>query len=319
MCNFSFQGLGMPAVFLVLFGLLSVKVSAQSPRIIPLYPDSIPNSRPGPDQERSEVNPDGVLVISKVSRPTLTIYSPDSGKANGTAVVICPGGGYWVEAVDLEGTDFAKRFAKEGVLGIVLKYRLPADETMIDRSIGALQDAQQAIKIVREHAAEWRIDPRRIGIMGFSAGGHLAAMAATHFGKILVPDASHVSVRPDFMILGYPVITCTDSSRHAGSCEQLIGKYPTRERMREFSNELQVTDATPPAFLVHASDDTGVPAENSILFYQALLQHHVPAELHLYEHSGHGFGMHLKNTPEDWMERCFHWMEANGWMAVQRL
>ncbi|HTR29587.1 MAG TPA: alpha/beta hydrolase [Puia sp.] len=301
-------------VIVAIFALLSGCLPAQTPHTIPLYADSIPNSRPTPDQEKSEVNRDGVRIISKISRPALTIYIPEPGKGNGTAVVICPGGGYWVEAADLEGTDFAKRFANEGVLGIVLKYRIPSDETMVDRSIGALQDAQQAIKVVREHAGEWKIDPRRIGIMGFSAGGHLAAMAATHFDKVLIPDPSNVSVRPDFVILGYPVITCVDSTRHAGSCEQLIGKNPSEEERREFSNELQVTDATPPAFMVHASDDTGVPVENSLLFYRALLRHHIPAELHLYEHSGHGFGMHLKNTREDWMGSCFHWMQANGWM-----
>ena len=188
---------------------------------------------------------------------------------------------------------------------------------MIDRSIGALQDAQQAIRLVRLHAVEWGLDPRRIGIMGFSAGGHLAAMEATHFMKALIPDPEHTSLRPDFLILGYPVITCMDTSvRHGGSCEQLIGKHPTRAQMREFSAEWQVTDSTPPGFLVQASDDNGVPPANSILFYEALLSHHVPAELHLYEHSGHGFGMHLKNTSEDWMGRCFHWMEANGWMKA---
>jgi acetyl esterase/lipase len=301
-------------LLLILIFRASAELFAQNPRIIPLYPDSIPNSRPGPDQERSERSPDSILIISKISRPALTIFRPDPKKANGTAIVICPGGGYWVEAADLEGTDFAKRFAAEGVLGIVLKYRIPDDETMVDRSIGALQDAQQSIKVVREHAAEWGVDPGRIGIMGFSAGGHLAAMEATHFTKVLVPDAAGISVRPDFVILGYPVITCSDSSRNTGSCEQLIGKHPTAEQLREFSTELQITDATPPAFLVHASDDTGVPPENSILFYQALLRHHGPAELHLYEHSGHGFGMHLKNTAEDWLGRCFHWMQANGWM-----
>lgn len=312
--NFTLRSLGYTALLLALADLAPAKISAQQPHTVPLYADSIPNSRPTSNEERSEVTKDGVLIISKVSRPALTIYSPPAGKVNGTAVVICPGGGYWVEAADLEGTDFAKRFAAEGVTGIVLKYRLPSDETMVDRSIGALQDAQQAIKVVREHAVEWGIDPGRIGIMGFSAGGHLAAMAATHFDRVMIPDDTHVSVRPDFLILGYPVITCSDSSRHAGSCEMLLGKHPTAERLREYSNELQVTDSTPPTFLVHASDDTGVSPENSILFYQALLRHHVPAELHLYQYSGHGFGMHLKHTREDWMGRCLHWMEANGWI-----
>jgi acetyl esterase/lipase len=301
---------------------LSVTIPKTLSVTLPLYVDSIPNSRPGPDQEKSEINDDGVLVISKVSRPAITVFFPAEkgaagAKRNGAAVVICPGGGYWVEAANLEGADFARRFAREGVTGIVLKYRLPSDETMVDRRLGALQDAQQAIRLVRLHAVEWGLDPRRIGIMGFSAGGHLAAMEATHFTKALIPDPEHTSLRPDFLILGYPVITCMDTSvRHGGSCEQLIGKNPTPAEMREFSDEWQVTDSTPPSFLVHASDDNGVPPANSILFYEALLEHHVPAELHLYEHSGHGFGMQLKNTSEDWMGRCFHWMEANGWMKA---
>lgn len=285
---------------------------------MPLYPDTIPNSKPGPDEERSEVNKDGVRIISKISRPALTVFWPPPAKRNGAAVIICPGGGYWVEAVDLEGTDFARRFVAKGITAIVLKYRIPSDETMPDRSIGPLQDAQQAIKSVREHAHQWGLDPHRIGIMGFSAGGHLAAMAATQFTKSLIPDGNHTSLRPDFLILGYPVITCLDSSRHAGSCEQLIGKHPSPEQLREYSNELHVTDDTPPTFLVHAADDTGVPPENSLLFFQALLRHHVPAELHIYERSGHGFGLHLKHTPEDWLGRCINWMDANGWLGIQR-
>lgn len=283
--------------------------------IMPLYPDSIPNSRPTPDREKSSTDNAGHLIISKISRPTLTLFFPPKGKSNGTAVIICPGGGYWVEAAAHEGTDVAKKFTEMGVAGIVLKYRIPDDSTMVDRSIGALQDAQQAIKVVREHAAEWNIDPTRIGIMGFSAGGHLAATAGTHFTTALIPNVHHTSLRPDFLLLIYPVITCQEGVAHQGSCAQLIGKTPSQDQIDYFSNELQVTDHTPPAFLVQASDDPAVNPANSILFYEALIKHHVPAELHLYEKGGHGFGMFVKDNNELWMERCHNWLDTNGWLT----
>lgn len=299
-------------LFIFLASYLPAYTSAQ--QVIPLYSDSIPNSKPTPNEESIGADKNGVVIISKISRPALTLFLPPKDQANGTAVIICPGGGYWVEAVDLEGSDIARKFTEMGVTAIVLKYRLPSDETMIDREIGALQDAQQAIKIVRERAKDWNINPSRIGIMGFSAGGHLAANAGTHFAKALIPNKENTSLRPDFMLLIYPVITCQSLYGHQGSCAQLIGPHPTPEKIKEVSNELQVTDATPPAFLVHASDDDAVPPQNSISFYLALLEHHIPAELHLYQRSGHGFGLHLKNSKEEWMERCRNWLEGNGWL-----
>lgn len=309
----------MRHLLLALIILIVKTASAQLPansaiRNMPLYPDSIPNSRPTPNEEQTERTKEGVLITSKISRPSLTIFVPKINRH--AAVIICPGGGYWVEAAELEGSEFAKRFADSGITAIILKYRIPDDKTMIDRSIGALQDAQQAVLVVRQHAQQWSIDPDHIGIMGFSAGGHLAAMEATHFERPLIPNPRHTSIRPDFLILGYPVITCIDSTMHRGSCHQLIGPKPTRQQQIAYSNELQVTPMTPPTFLVHAADDDGVPPENSILFFQALRRNHVQAELHIYEHSGHGFGMHLNGTTEDWMDRCFHWMTANAWLAV---
>ncbi|HWK05825.1 MAG TPA: alpha/beta hydrolase [Puia sp.] len=304
----------MKKIILFIFFASHLPAFTSAQQIIPLYPDSIPNSKPTPNEESSGADKNGVVIISKISRPSLTLYLPPKDRANGAAVIICPGGGYWVEAIDLEGSDIAKRFTEMGITAIVLKYRLPSDETMIDRSVGALQDAQQAIKTAREHAKDWNIDPSRIGIMGFSAGGHLAAMAGTHFAKALIPNKDNTSLRPDFMLLIYPVITCQTPFGHQGSCAQLIGQHPTPEKVKEYSNELQVTDATPPAFLVHASDDDAVPPQNSIFFYLALQEHHIPVELHLYQRSGHGFGLHLKNTKEEWMERCRNWLEGNGWL-----
>jgi acetyl esterase/lipase len=281
--------------------------------VLPLYNDSIPNSRPAPDEEKSEMQ-NGILIISKISRPTITLFLSPKEKANGTAVIICPGGGYWVEAAGHEGADVAKKFNEMGVTAILLKYRIPDEHTMVNREIGPLQDAQQAIKTVREHAQEWHINPSRIGIMGFSAGGHLASTAGTHFNKAVIPNPNHTSLRPDFMLLIYPVISFQDSIGHTGSRDQILGKDPSQEKKDYYSNELQVTDQTPPTFLVHASDDTGVNPDNSILFYQALVRHKVPAELHLYQNSGHGFGMNLHNTKEQWMERCENWLGSNGWL-----
>ena len=304
----------MKRLLLFFFFASHLPVFTSAQKIIPLYPDSIPNSRPTPNEESSGLDKNGVVIISKISRPSLTLFTAPKDRATGAAVIICPGGGYWVEAIDLEGTDVAKKFNAMGITAIVLKYRIPSDETMIDREIGALQDAQQAIKTVRERAKEWNIDPSRIGIMGFSAGGHLAAAAGTRFSKALIANKEQTSLRPDFMLLIYPVISCQPVFGHAGSCSQLIGPHPSSEKIKETSNELQVTDATPPAFLVHASDDDAVSPQNSIVFYQALLEHHIPAELHLYQRSGHGFGLHLKGTGEEWMDRCRNWMEGNGWL-----
>jgi acetyl esterase/lipase len=300
---------------LSLFFFLAAAFPALSQTVLPLYPDNIPNSKPVPDREHSGFDKNGFLIISKISRPTLTVFLPAKERANGTAVIICPGGGYWVEAAAHEGADVAKKFTEMGVTAFMLKYRIPDDSTMVDRSIGPLQDAQQAIKVVREHAAQWHVDPTRIGIMGFSAGGHLAATAGTHFTKVVIPNVNNTSVRPDFLLLIYPVISCEENVAHMGSCEQILGKHPTQDQIDYFSNELQVTDETPPAFMVQSSDDPAVNPNNSILFYQALLKHHVPVELHLYEKGGHGYGMFVKDNNELWMERCRNWLDTNGWLS----
>ena len=278
---------------------------------IPLYPDKIPNSKVASDEETSEQR-DGITIISKISKPTLSIFLPAKEKANGTAVVICPGGGYWVNAISHEGFDVAKKFNEMGVAAFVVKYRIPNDATMINREIGPLQDAQQAIKMVRQRAKEWNVDVNRIGIMGFSAGGHLASTAGIHFETAVIPDAANISLRPDFMILIYPVISFNEKITHMGSRDQLIGKLPSAEKITEYSNELQVTAKTPPTFLVHASDDDAVNANNSVAFYQSLLNYKVPAELHIYQKGGHGFGMNNKTTDDQWTDRCKNWMKASG-------
>ena len=297
------------AILLHIAPLLSM-----SQTIVPLYKESIPNSKPSKDEEKSE-QPNGTLIISKISRPTLSIYLPSKEKANGTAVIILPGGGYSIVATGHEGADVAKRFTDMGVAAFVVKYRIPNIETMVNPEIGPLQDAQQAIKTVREGAKQWNIDPSKIGIMGFSAGGHLASTAGTHYNKSYISNAGNTSLRPDFMLLIYPVISFTDAIGHIGSRDNLIGKNPSQQKITEYSNELQVTGDTPPTFLVHASDDNVVNPENSIVFYQALIKNHVAAEMHIYEAGGHGFGLHLKNKNEHWMDQCKYWMQNHGWIA----
>jgi acetyl esterase/lipase len=287
-------------------------VSAQQQQPLPLYKDSIPNFIFTQDEETTTNN--GVLIISKISRPTLTPYLPQQGKGTGAAVIICPGGGYAVEAAGHEGADVAKELSNAGIAAFVLKYRLPNDATMKNKEIGPLQDAQQAVKMVRERAKEWGINPARIGIMGFSAGGHLASTAGTHYSKALIENNSNISLRPDFMILVYPVISFQDSLGHIGSRDNLLGKNPSGEKKDYYSNEMQVTDSTPPTFLVHASDDDVVKVENSLSFYEALIRHGVPAEMHIYQNGGHGFGMRLPKNKDLWVDRCKNWMTANGWL-----
>jgi len=258
-------------------------------------------------------------------KPTLTIYSAPEKEASGratagyaqtsAAVVIFPGGGYGHLAVDHEGRQVAQWLNSLGVTAFVLKYR--------HRNSGAgyghpapLQDAQRAVRMVRSHAKEWDVDPNRIGILGFSAGGHLAATEGTHFQKNyyeLKDSIDQVSCRPDFMILIYPVITLNELYTHAGSKLNLLGDNPDQSLVESLSNERQVTSDTPPTFLVHANDDKAVPPENSIFFYLALRKAKVPAEMYIYESGGHGFGLGKKGSAaSSWPVRCADWMKARG-------
>ncbi len=290
------------------FLLLIISKQSLAQTSIPLYNDSIPNSIPGPDEEISTINKDSVLIISKVSRPTLTIYLPPKEKQTGAAVIICPGGGYWVLAAGHEGADVAKRFNEMGVAAFVLKYRIPNEKTMRNKEIGALQDAQRAIQLVRENAKEWGIRKKAVGIMGFSAGGHLASTAGTHYQTAYISNPKNTSLRPDFMVLVYPVISLTEPIGSKNSGEQLLGKNPSAEKIAAYSNELQVTRKTPPAFLVHAKDD-GVKVENSLVFAAALKQHNVPVDMHIYEKGGHGYGMYNKASDVLWMDLVEQWMK----------
>jgi len=292
----------------VLFLLVSLHLAAQ--QTIPLYPSAIPNSTTYPMKEIRMEKEGQLLGYRSISQPTLAVYLPDEKLATGAAVVICPGGGYGMESYRLEGTNIAEAFIKKGIAAFILKYRLPSDSIMPDKSVGPLQDAQQALKTVRQHAEEWKLNPAKIGIMGFSAGGHLASTAGTHFNKSYIPNDENISLRPDFMILIYPVISMKEGLTHGGSKTNLLGKTPSEEQIALFSNELQVDANTPPTWITHTGDDTVVPVENSILFYKELIRNKVPAEMHLYPSGNHGFV--LKLPTDEWMQPLFGWMQKSG-------
>ena len=276
-------------------------------QILPLYPGKILNSKISPNEEQITANALVDSVTRKVSIPTLTIFLPSKNQNKGTAVIICPGGGYGGLLTKREGSDVARAFAKLGVAAFVLKYRLPDDRIMEDKSIGPLQDALQALKTVRQNAGKWNIDLKKIGIMGFSAGGHLASSAGTHYDARIIENSGNIDLRPDFMILVNPVISFTDEIGHIGSRNNLLGKTPTAEKINFFSNELHVNQSSPQTFLVHTADDTVVSPENSFRFYYALRKNKVNAELHIYSEGEHGF---LKKPVfEEWFGRAVNWMK----------
>jgi acetyl esterase/lipase len=299
---------------IALLSMVSV-ASAQEPKPLKLYPKGVPNAVKAP--KGTYIEKLTGARISKVSEPELIPYLPLKDKATGAAVIICPGGGYSILSMQSEGYAIARKFNEIGVAAFVLKYRLPSDSIMTDKSIGPLQDAQRAIQMVRQGAKEWSIDPAKVGIIGFSAGGHLASTAITHFDKAVIDNKEQVNLRPDFGILIYPVINLAELA-HKGSRNNLLGLTPTPEMVDLYSNEKQVTANTPPAFLVHAEDDKTVPVLNSVVFYEAMVKAGVKGELHLYQAGGHGFGLNNKTTKDEWFERCKNWMEASGWLTAAR-
>jgi acetyl esterase/lipase len=283
-------------------------VSAQGDRVIPLWPEGVPSAKPGAGPEREE---DG--RIYNVQNPTLTHFPAQAAAANGTALILCPGGGYARLAVGKEGTALTRRLNAAGISAFVLKYRLveyghPAP----------LQDVLRAVRLVRSRAGELGVRPDRIGVFGSSAGGHLAASAATLYdapeGRTGAPlDAT--SARPDFVALLYPVITLAGPHAHEGSRRSLLGERPSPELVERLSVEARVTKDTPPAFLVHTAEDASVPLENSLLFFQALRRAGVPAEMHLYEKGAHGFGTASGLGPtSEWPQRFEEWLRSHGWL-----
>jgi len=272
----------------------------------PLWPGTAPASVGDPD----------------ANRPTLTAYLPSADKAVGTAVVVCPGGGYGHLAVDHEGTQVADWLNARGVAAFVLRYRIVVkDKRPAPLHPAPMLDVQRALRTVRAKAAEYGVHPDRVGVWGFSAGGHLASTAATHFdaGKPDSTDAiERVSCRPDFAILAYPVTTLEGAATHGGSRRNLLGASPDAKLVELMSNEKQVTKETPPTFLFHTDADTGVPPMNSILFYTALKKHGVPAELHIYEPGKHGVGLAAGDPVlSTWPGRLEAWMGGRG-LLMQR-
>ncbi|HVZ64365.1 MAG TPA: alpha/beta hydrolase [Lacunisphaera sp.] len=273
-----------------------------------LYGDAaLPNSKPGPNEESGADKG----WIQKVSQPTIQVYLPARIKATGASVVIFPGGGYAGLTWDFEGLQQASYFVDHGIAAFVVKYRLPSDQTMIDKSIGPLQDAQQAMRFARQHAAGWNLAADRIGAIGFSAGGHLAATLATHFDKDYVDNLDHIYLRPDFLVLVYPVISMDAKITHMGSRIALLGDHPSEEQIRLFSNELQVTKDTPPTLILQAADDRLVDVDNSVVFFEALRHAGVSVEAHLFEKGQHGLFL----MPRDrWQGIIFDWLTENGWL-----
>ena len=295
--------------YILLFLLLGQSSFGQ--RVYALYPDKIPNAKEVIDEEEKKYNDVVDSLAFKVSVPTITVFQPrkqaDDAAAK-SAVIIFPGGGYGTLLTKREGSDIARDLNKLGIVGIVVKYRLPSDRTMYDKGIGPLQDAQQALKQVRERAMEWGIDPAKIGVIGFSAGGHLAATVGTHFEKSYISNENNTNLRPDFMLLINPVISFTDLFGHTGSRTNLIGENPTQAQIDLFSNELHISSKTPPTFLIHADTDVVVKVENSMAFYSGLRKEGVSGELHIYSAGEHGFL--TAPSYDEWFGQCVNWMKA---------
>lgn len=300
--------------FLSLIFILGItNLSQAQNQVIPLW-KVIPQEIKAPDYTEKEDIKDGkVQSTSQVSIPTLSVFLPKGIKQNQTAVVIFPGGGYTHLAIDKEGTKVAEWFNSQGIVAFVLKYRLPNNLIMTNKTVGPLQDAQEAIRVIRLNAAVWNIDPNKIGVMGFSAGGHLASTLSTHYDDRVYETSSKISARPDFSLLIYPVISMENDITHKGSQISLLGENASQQDIDSFSNEKRVTAQTPPAFLIHATDDNVVLPENSINYYLALKKNGVTAELHLYEKGGHGFGLGVNDTSKFWTKACEEWLKSNGY------
>ena len=271
----------------------------------PLY-KTTPNQIIVPNEEREDPF-EGIIIVSKVTEPAYQYFKVKEDNIKRPCVIICPGGGYFILATSHEGVDVAKFFNSIGINAMVVKYRIPNDKAQVDKTIAPLQDAQQAMLLARTNAAEWGIDANKIGIMGFSAGGHLAASLSSHYADVKIDNPLNISLRPNFQILIYPVITMKNFG-HAGSKENLIGKNPTEAQVQYYSNELNVDSKTPPAFIVHAKNDDAVPVQNAYEYDKALKANKVSSTLCLYEKGGHGFGMKNPTATEQWTTPLTVWL-----------
>ena len=306
-------------------GISAALLPAQS-RPVPSTPFDMPLYAGDPPGAQRSANPevfvqakgDPIARVTHVQVPDLRVFLPPKSKANGTAVVIYPGGGYAILAIDHEGWQVARWLNNIGVAAVVVKYRVSDKETDKYRFPVPLLDARQGIRQVRAHAAEWGIDTARIGVMGFSAGGHLASMMLTIADESLPAEnagaLNGVSHAANFGVLVYPVISMHEKWGHRGSGDNLLGATATQDQRQHLSTEQRVSESTPPTFLVATQDDDVVPPQNSIAFYEAMTAHKVPGELHIWAKGGHGFGMLTANGPvaTEWLPAMAHWMRARG-------
>jgi acetyl esterase/lipase len=282
--------------------------------VIPLWSSEIPGTIISNDYKEVEEIKNGIVEpISKVSKPTLSVYFPEN--PNGAAVVICPGGSYKNLYIYGEGLKVAKWFNSLGITAFILKYRLPSDEIMKDKTIGPLQDAQESIRFIRRNAAKWGINAQKVGVIGFSAGGHLASTLSTHYNDTVYKVVDTVSARPDFSILVYPVISMDDKITHKMSKNNLLGSTPSQELIEKYSNEKQINAMTPPTFIAHAIDDKSVLVENSIQYFLGLKMNNVPCEAHFYQTGKHGFGLGRAGTTSlNWSKQLEDWLRANNYI-----
>jgi acetyl esterase/lipase len=290
--------LGLAAIAILQTTVLSA-ADAVAPEQILLWPDGAPGAKGSEEPDK----------------PSIRMYSPEAAKRNGTAIVVCPGGGYGGLAIDHEGQQVGEFLRSHGITAFVLKYRLGPKYN----HPAPLNDVSRAIRMVRARAKEWNVAPNRVGVMGFSAGGHLASTVSTHFdgGDPKAADpVDQQSSRPDFSILCYPVISFTAPFSHMGSARNLLGQKPDPELLKNLSNETQVTEKTPPTFIFHTQEDTGVPPQNALAYYSALVEKKVPAELHIYQYGAHGVGLAIGDPVlTTWKERLIGWLQTSGLLS----
>lgn len=272
---------------------------------VPLYADSIPLSKKTKNTERVQPHPIVDSLTYNVTNPTLTFF-PAAKKTSSASLIIIPGGGYQVLLTKREGSDIARQFNQAGYSCFILKYRLPSDNTSYNKSATPLQDVHQALKLIHHNASTWNINPDSVGLMGFSAGGHLVSTAVTHFDSSAIDHTRSPYLRPAFAILVNPVITFSDTFAHTGTREKLLGPLPETQQIDFFSAEKNVSLRTPPCLLIHAWEDTVVRVENSLNFFTALRKNNVPAALHIYQRGEHG----LLSAPAftEWFGRCLYWL-----------
>ncbi|MBP1840494.1 alpha/beta hydrolase [Formosa algae] len=286
----------------------------QDAETIPLWKTKIPNEISNSDYKELPVYKENLLVsTSHVSTPTLTIFQPKFEKPNQTGVLIFPGGGYSRLSIDKEGFKIGKWLSSIGITAFVLKYRLPSDVIMEDKTIGPLQDAQEAMRYVRENVKRYNLNIDKIGVLGFSAGGHLAATLSNCYNDV-VYKSNKTSAKPNFLLLIYPVISMEETITHKGSKSKLLGISPCKSSVIKHSAELHIDKNSIMTFIVHASDDLSVPVENSLKYYLALKKQNVSAELHVFEKGGHGFGLCNDKTNLHWKNNCQSWLKLHGFL-----